>query len=63
MKKRGRVKVMISKQTKYNHSAIMRLYGVYFNLINAQDYTGMQDVYSLITSITLEGSRSHSKRF
>ena len=54
---------MISKQTKYNHSAIMRLYGVYFNLINAQDYTGMQDVYSLIKSITLEGSRSHSKRF
>ena len=45
---------MISKQTKYNHNAIMRLYNAYFNLINAQDYTGMQDVYSLITSIVLE---------
>ena len=44
----------MNKQTKYNHSAIMRLYNVYFNLINAQDYTGMQDVYSLITSIVLE---------
>ena len=53
----------MNKQTKYNHNAIMRLYNVYFNLINAQDYTGMQDVYSLIKSITLEGSRSHSKRF
>ena len=53
----------MNKQTKYNHNAIMRLYGVYLNLINAQDYTGMQDVYSLIKSIVLEDATSHSKRF
>ena len=44
----------MNKQTKYNHNAIMRLYNAYFNLINAQDYTGMRDVYSLIKSIVLE---------
>lgn len=46
--------MMISKQTKHNYRAIMRLYNAYFNLINVQDYTGMQDVYSLIKSIVLE---------
>ena len=44
----------MNKQTKYNHNAIMRLYNAYFNLINAQDYTGMQDVYNLIKSIYSE---------
>ena len=44
----------MNKQTKYNHNAILRLYNVYFNLINVDDYTGMQDVYSLIKSIVLE---------
>ena len=46
--------MIMSKQTKHNYSAIMRLYNVYFSLCSKTDFIGMQDVYSLIKSIVLE---------
>ena len=44
----------MNKQTKHNYNAVMRLYSAYFSLISAQNYTGMQEVYSLIKNIVLE---------
>ena len=42
---------MMSKQTKHNYDAIIRLYSVYFSLCSKQDFVGMSEVYNLITSI------------
>ena len=38
----------------FRKSNFSKHYKGYSDIINAQDYTGMQDVYSLITSIALE---------
>ena len=53
----------MSKQTKQDYGAIMRLYSAYFSLCSKRDYDNMCLVYSLITSIALEGSTRRSKRF
>lgn len=45
---------MMSKQTKQNRGAVMRLYSVYFNLLSRQDFKSMSEVYTLITSIYRE---------
>ena len=45
---------MMSKQTKHNYSAIMRLYGVYFSLCSKRDFVGMSEVYNLLTSIYMD---------
>ena len=54
---------MMIKLTKHNYDAIMRLYNAYFSLCSKRDYDNMCLVYSLITSIALEGSTRRSKRF
>ena len=41
----------MSKQTKHNYSAMMRLYNVYFSLCSKKDFVGMCEVYNLIVSI------------
>ena len=45
---------MMSKQTKQNYGAIMRLYNVYFSLCSNQDFVGMSEVYNLLTSIYMD---------
>ena len=45
---------MMSKQTKHNRGAMMRLYNVYFALCSRRDYIAMTEVYSLLTSIYRE---------